>query len=197
MNARAVLRRTATGLMAFAAVLLWILAWLVTPSTGDSAAPGGARNLPPIAVAPGTAAVDDPAQPYVLTVPTGFAVKPFPVPGAVELVPESWLPTPARITVTATELAYDTAAMSTAELAASSEIAGGGPAPAEGTLITTYETGGARVIVSALGGGRLYSVCRGRTVVHVHTVPPDERDTYDPNVLPRAAETVVASLTFR
>lgn len=197
MSLRAALRRTATGLMVFVAVLLWILAWLVTPSTGDAAAPGGARDLPPIAVAPGTKTVDDPAQPYVLTVPTGFAVKPFPVPGAVELVPESWLPTPARITVTATELAFDTTPMSTSELAASSEVAGGGPAPSAGTLITTYESGGARVIVSALGSGRLYSVCHGRTVVRVHTTPPDPRDAYDPAVLPRAAEAVIAALVFR
>lgn len=175
-----------TAVLLAVTALVWFLAVQVTFHTEDLAAPPGTgRHLPHIDVRPGTTPVDAPL--YTFTVPTGFAVD----PRTGDLLPVSWLPTPARITHHAATVAVDTGELSDAELATSAEANPGGP-PAG--VVDTYPLGDFRVVVTE--HGRVHTAYHGRTVLTVTAIPPDPADVFDPTVLPAAVDVVLRGLGF-
>ncbi|GLZ76583.1 hypothetical protein Afil01_13900 [Actinorhabdospora filicis] len=184
-------RPVLTGALAALTALIWALAALVTYGGQDDEAfqPGTHRNLPPISATPGTVVIDDPSVPFTFAVPEGFAIDP--TADRLELVPESWLPTPAMLQV------WWTSGVDDFDTRDWDDLGPTGP-----TVIDRIERDDYRLITTYAEpdqspGSRNYHLFHGTHSVHIATEPPDYRDTYDKTVLTHAAESLIATLHFR
>lgn len=179
-----------TGTLAALTALVWSLAALVTFGGQDDEAfqPGAARNLPPISSGPGTVVIDEPGLPFTFAVPEGFAIDP--AAEHLELVPESWLPTPAVIRMSWTTSTADFDDLDWPILEPTGE-----------PVVDHLTRNGYRAVISspgAPGSGRFtYRLYQGLHAVTITAEPPASIDTYDTSVLPRAVDALTWSLRFR
>lgn len=180
-----------TGALAALTALVWALAALITFGGQDDEAfqPGAARNLPPISSGPGTVVIDRPGLPFTFTVPQGFAIDP--AAKHLELIPETWLPTPAVIRMSWTTSTGDFDDLDWPNLE-----------PAGETVVDHLTRNGYRAVISDPGspqpsGHFTYRLYQGTHSVTITAEPPASTDTYDTTVLPRAVDALAWSLHFR